>query len=287
MATLKVKNRKSNEIVEIKEDKTTLFLYNTILGRIILKLFILSFLSKIIGLFLDSKLSKVLINPFIKKHNIDLNDYEKEYKNFNEFFSRKITPKARKININKKSLISPCDAKLTVYQINENSDFLIKGSYYKLEDLIESSLANSYINGQILIFRLCVDDYHRYSYIDNGYKSKNTFIKGVLHAVRPIALSKYNIYKKNSREWSILHTENFGDVISIEVGALLVGKIVNHHENHKFKKGEEKGYFKFGGSTICLVFKENTVKIDKDILDNSLNNIETIVKLGEIIGKKN
>ena len=65
-----------------------------------------------------------------------------------------------------------------------------------------------------------------------------------------------------------------------------MGRIKNHHQNYSFKKGEEKGYFEFGGSTIVLLFKKDTITIDKDILDNSKDNIETIVKYGEKIGKK-
>lgn len=280
MDEIKIKNN--------KEDKTTLFLYNTILGRLLLKILTLRIISKIGGLFLSSSLSKIFIKKFIRKNNINMSDYENiKYKSFNDFFIRKIKSNKRPINTDKNTLISPCDAKLSYYKINENSMFKIKDSYYSINDLIKNDISKEYINGYALIFRLCVDDYHRYSYIDNGTKEDNQYIKGVLHTVRPIALNNYNIYKTNSREWTVLITDNFNDVIEIEVGALMVGKIINHHKKHTFKKGEEKGYFKFGGSTIVLLFKENTIKIKKDILNNSLNNIETIVKLGETIGNKN
>ena len=287
MATIKIKDRKTKKIIEIKEDKTTLFLYNTLVGRVILKIITLKIISKIVGFYLNSKLSRKIIPNFIKKNKIDMTDYEEvNYKSFNDFFARNIKKEARVLDQNKKVLISPCDAKLSVYNITDNSEFIIKGSPYKIKDLLNSDLANDYLNGYICIFRLCVDDYHRYAYIDDGYKSKNTYINGVLHTVRPIALNRYNIYHQNAREWTILHTKNFDDVIQVEVGALMVGKIVNLHQNHTFKKGEEKGYFEFGGSTICLLFKDKTIKIDEDILKNTKNEIETIVKLGEKIGKK-
>ena len=137
-----------------------------------------------------------------------------------------------------------------------------------------------------MIFRLCVDDYHRYCYIDDGEKEKNTFIKGVLYTVRPVALENYNIYKENSREYTILHTDNFGDVVHIEVGATIVGRIKNHHQEYKFTKGEEKGMFEFGGSTIVLLLEKDKVNIDKEILDNTKDGFETIVKIGEKIGTK-
>jgi len=287
VAEIKIKNRNSREIINIKEDKLTLFLYNTILGRLLLKILILKFVSYLVGLFLSRKTSKIFINNYIKKNNIDMNEYPNvKYTSFNDFFTRKIKTNARKININKNILISPSDAKLSVYKINNDSKFLIKNSYYDLKELINDNKAKEYINGYICIFRLDVTDYHRYCYIDSGTKQKNNYIKGVFHTVRPISTSKYNIYKQNTRSWTVLKTDNFDDVIQVEVGAMMVGKIVNHHESYQFKKGEEKGYFKFGGSTICLLFKDNIVKIDNDIVYNSKNNIETIVKYGEKIGNK-
>lgn len=280
MAKIKIKNN--------KEDKSTLFLYNTILGRLVLKILTFKLVSKIGGLILSTKLSKIFIKNFIKKNNINMKDYENiKYKSFNDFFIRKIKPNKRPINKDNKTLISPCDAKLSHYKITENNMFKIKNSYYSINDLIKDEISKEYLNGDILIFRLCVDDYHRYCYIDDGSKEDNHYIKGLLHTVRPIALKKYNIYKTNSREWTILRTKNFNDVIQIEVGALMVGKIVNHHKKYTFKKGEEKGYFKFGGSTIVLLFKENIINLNEDILKNSLNNIETKVKYGEKIGTKN
>ena len=130
-----------------------------------------------------------------------------------------------------------------------------------------------------------MDDYHRYCYIDNGTKTDNTFIAGELHTVNPIALERYNIYKRNCREYTVLHTENFGDVVQIEVGAMMVGRIVNNHGEASFVRGEEKGRFEFGGSTIVMLFGRDSISVDHDILCNSAEGIETVVKLGEKIGK--
>lgn len=264
------------------------FLYRNPCGRVILKVATLPTVSKVAGWFMDRKVSSFAINRFVKKNNIDVKEYEeRKYKSYNDFFTRKIKEEVRKIDKNKKSLISPCDSKLTAYEINDKSIFKIKDSYYKIEDLLKNKkLAEKYKNGLCLIFRLCVDDYHRYCYIDDGKKDKNTFIKGVLYTVRPIALENYNIYKENSREYTILHTENFGDVVQIEVGATIVGRIKNHHQEYEFTKGEEKGMFEFGGSTIVLLIEKDKVNIDKEIIDNTKDGYETIVKIGEKIGTK-
>ena len=261
------------------------FLYDTVLGRCILKILTLPVISKIVGAFMNSKLSIALINRFIIKNNIDMSDYENvKYKSYNDFFTRKILKDKRKICKATNDFISPCDAKLAAYKIDENLLFDIKGTKYSIFELLQNNeLAHKYINGTLLIFRLSVDDYHRYCYIDNGFKENNLYIKGILHTVQPIALKKYNIYKTNCREYTVLHTKNFGDVVQIEVGAMMVGKIKNLHEDYTFKKGEEKGYFEFGGSTICLIINNN-ITIDQEIWDNTNMKYETYVKYGERIG---
>lgn len=261
------------------------FLYHTVLGRCILKILTLPVISKIIGAFMNSKLSIALINRFIITNNIDMSDYENmKYKSYNDFFTRKILKDKRKICKAPNDFISPCDAKLTAYKIDENLLFDIKGTKYSIFELLQNNeLAHKYINCTLLIFRLSVDDYHRYCYIDDGFKENNWYIKGILHTVQPIALKKYNIYKTNCREYTVLHTKNFGDVVQIEVGAMMVGKIKNLHEDYTFKKGEEKGYFEFGGSTICLIINNN-ITIDQEIWDNTNMKYETYVKYGERIG---
>jgi phosphatidylserine decarboxylase len=120
--------------------------------------------------------------------------------------------------------------------------------------------------------------------VADGEKEENVPIPGVLHTVNPIANDYYPIYKENSREYSLLHTAVFGDIVMMEVGALLVGKIVNHHGKAKVVRGQEKGYFQFGGSTVVLLLKKGSVSVDPDILENSRQGIETVVKIGEKIG---
>jgi phosphatidylserine decarboxylase len=187
--------------------------------------------------------------------------------------------------MDKSILISPSDGKLSVFDIEENSIFYIKDSAYTVADLVDNeSLAKEFMGGKCLIFRLSVDDYHRYCYFDWCKKSENIFIKGLLHTVNPIVLDSVNVYKRNCREYTILETENFGKAVQIEVGAMLVGKIKNLHGEGSFKKGSEKGMFEFGGSTIVLLLKKGVAEIDSDIVQNSKENTETIVKMGERIG---
>ena len=119
------------------------------------------------------------------------------------------------------------------------------------------------------MFRLAATDYHRYCYIDSGSLEKNHFIKGRLYSVQPAACENYRVYTKNRRSWTILHTDHFGDVAQIEVGAFSVGGICNHHEDYRCRKGEEKGYFDLHGSTIVLLFKKGAVKLNDEILEGT------------------
>ena len=264
------------------------FLYDTVYGRTILKLLVRPTVSKVAGRVMDSSVSRVAIKSFVKKNNISLDEYVSDtFKSYNDFFTREIKPEMRRIDKTPSNLISPCDSKLSAYTIEKDSVISIKDSYYSIGALINNEeLAAEYVGGLCLIFRLTVDDYHRYCYFDNGTKGKNVFIKGILHTVNPIALGRYNIYKRNSREYTVLETENFGKAVQVEVGALLVGRIKNLHEVHSFKRGEEKGMFEFGGSTVVLLLKKDIAVIDEDILNNTKANIETVVRMGEVIGHK-
>ena len=158
----------------------------------------------------------------------------------------------------------------------------IKGSKYTIKDLLDDEMSAEYFRGgTCLVFRLTVDDNHRYNFIDSGKRLSTKKIRGELHTVRPIS-EKYDVYTRNSREVSILDTEELGIVAQIEVGALLVGRIVNH-DKASFVKNEEKGYFEYGGSTIVVLLNKK-LEIDPDIAAMNENGIETKVKAGEKLG---
>ncbi len=282
-----VRDRNSKKNIIIESSKTLNFFYDTLFGRIILKPFISKSFSNLMGKYMNSKYSLKRVDKFINKNDINVYEYSKQkYTSYNDFFIRKVAQGKRPINANKNAFISPCDSKLSVYLINDDLTLKIKNSYYSINTLVDENIMNEYKRGYALVFRLSTDNYHRYCYIDSGTKGKNIHIDGVFHTVQPIALKHYNFYKTNTREYTVLNTNNFGKVIEVEVGAMGVGKIVNNHEEYKFKKGEEKGYFEFGGSTIVLLVKKDIIIIDEDIYNNSLENIETNVKYGEKIGSK-
>ena len=280
------RERNSKDNIITKSGRSLDFFYRTFLGRLLLKIVISKPISDLGGLYMNSRFSKIKINRFIDKNDINTFEYDdKKYKSYNDFFTRKVISCKRPIMSNKNALISPCDGKVLAYTINDDLTLKIKDSYYSIDTLVNESIMEEYKGGSALVFRLSTDNYHRYCYIDSGTKGKNYHIKGVFHTVQPISLKNYNFFKTNSREYTILNTNNFDKVIQVEVGALMVGRIKNNHEEYEYKKGEEKGYFEFGGSTIVLLFKKGVITLDNDILENSKENIETIVKYGEKIGK--
>lgn len=278
-------DRINKKVITEKNRRSLIFLYNTKIGRVLLKILINPIISKVNNYFIKSPLSKFTIKRFINKNNIDMADYENvKYKSFADFFVRKIKKGKRVINEDANSLIAPCDSKLLVYDINQNTCLKIKNSVYTINELIkDKKLAHEYQNGKCLVFRLNVDDYHHYCHIDEGKIIESKEIKGVLHTINPIAFKRYKVFSENHRVVSLLKTKNFKEVLYIEVGALNIGKI-NNNNIKEFKKGMEKGYFSFGASTVILIFKENTITIDEDILANSKSDIETKILYGEKIG---
>ena len=269
----------TKKIIKVKESNALKFLYNTVIGRIILKIGTTHVVANVYAKYMNSKLSKHKIKKFIKKNNINMDEYELvDYNSFNDFFKRNIKKNKRIIN---DGLIAVCDSKLSVYKINKESTFKIKNSIYTIEELIQEK--NTYYE-YALIFRLCVDDYHHYVFPDDGCVLSQKYIDGILHTVQPIALKKHKVFTENSRCVTILDCKNLGKVCYIEVGAMIVGKIVNE-KKISFKKGEEKGHFEFGGSTIVMLLEKDKASIKKLILDNTKKDIETIVKLGDSIGR--
>lgn len=249
--------------------------------------------SKIYGMYCDTKLSASKIPSFINEFNIDMDISQKsinEFTSFNDFFTRKLTPNARPINTDSNILISPGDGRITAYEnIDLENIVQIKGLTYSLKELInDDTVANKYSGGICIILRLCPTDYHRFHFIDSGIPCENHLIKGHYYSVNPIALKAVpKLFCENKREWSLFKSDNFGDILHIEVGATCVGSIIQTYSpNIRVNKGDEKGYFKFGGSTTILFFQKDCVKIDADILEQSSLGFECKIEFGENIGTK-
>ena len=228
------------------------WLYTTAPGRVTLKVLLHTGALKLGEIVARSPLSKPLINRYIKNNNIDMSDF-----------------KGQK------------------YRIKSNNSFHIKGSWYKVTDLVtDKKIAKEFVGGDCVILRLCANDYHHYCYIDDGFQGRNHFVKGLLHSVQPIALENAPVYRQNRRMWTILDTVNFGKVAQIEIGALLVGGIVNDHENVMMRKGAEMGHFELIGSTIVLLFKKGHIDLLPEIKECIKGDKEVRVIQGQHIANR-
>ena len=259
-------------------------LYGTKAGRFIMPLVLSRGVSKIGGLYTDTFLSKAHIRSFIRKNKIDMQDYEdRKFRSLNDFFTRKVKEGKRPLDPAANALVSPADSKLRVYPVTEDSCFEIKGNTYTVRSLVgENTEISGYEGGMCLVFRLSVDDYHRYCYPDAGKTKSKIAIKGKLHTVCDIS-DQYKVFQENSRFVSVLDTEHFGEILMIEVGALMVGRIVDHGAS-AFTKGQEKGYFKLGGSTIVLFVGKDRLVLDEDIRTYLQKGMEVKLRCGERVG---
>lgn len=288
------RNTKSYETELVAGKKYIDWTYESPIGKGITELIAKrKIFSKLYGKYCDTKLSSKKIPAFVDEFNIDMELAKKDIKDFtsfNDFFTRELISEARPITNDPDILISPGDGRLTAYEnIDLDNIVQIKGLTYSLRELIkDDSIASKYENGTCIILRLCPTDYHRFHFIDSGTIGPNHAIKGSYYSVNPIALKNIpKLFCENKREWSILKSDNFGDVLTIEVGATCVGSIIQTYSpNSKVNRGEEKGYFKFGGSTTILFLKKGVAKIDEDIIQQTKLGFECAVKLGEHIGNK-
>lgn len=270
------------------QDRFLEWMYGTRPGRLLVKLMIRPGVSRAAGWLLDRRVSALAVRPFIRKNHICMDDFEqRRFRSFNDFFTRRVLPGKRPVDDAPAHLIAPCDSKLTVYDIQPDSRFRVKGTEYTLEGLLQSKeLAETFLGGTLLLFRLTVGDYHRYTYIDSGFVTGSTRIPGVFHTVNPAAASRCPIYRENTREYSLLESLRFGTVLQMEVGAAMVGRIVNAPGSRNVRRGEEKGRFEFGGSTVIVLLQKGRAILDADLLRNTAQDAETVVRLGERIGIK-
>ena len=293
---IEIYNRQTGEyeIEKVAGEGVLKYLYGSKSGKAGLELLIKrKIVSSISGVFCNSRFSARRIPRFITSFNIDMSlcvQEAGEYKSFNEFFIRKLKSEARIFADNPELLLCPGDGRLKAWMnIDVNRLMQVKGSSYTLKELIrDEKLASAYKGGICLLLRLAPVDYHRFHFIDGGTCEESHRIKGSYYSVNPIALeTALSVFCKNKRGYSIFHSENFGNILYIEVGATSVGSIIQTYiPRKKILRGDEKGYFKFGGSTILLFLEKGKAVIDEDIQEQTKKGYETKVQAGNKIGYK-
>ncbi len=246
------------------------------------------FVSSLYGHMMDAPASVKKIKPFVKEFNINMDIAQsKEFTSFNDFFTRKLKKSARPIDTGLNVVVSPADGKILAYADINNTDFIIKNSRFNVASFLsDTNIAKRYTDGSLIVIRLAPYDYHRFHFPVTGKISQLTKIDGDLYSVNPIALRHMvEIFFQNKREYVSIATQNFGEIIMAEIGATMVGSIIQTYKGNEATKGEEKGYFKFGGSTVVLIFEKGKVIIDDDLLANTSAELETEIKMGERIGQ--
>jgi len=234
------------------------------------------------------------IDPFIAFHNLDRDeilDAMDSFKNFNEFFYRKLKSSARPIASpnDPKVAVSPADCRLNVFpSVDQATHIWVKGKNFNLKNLLlDDNLVEQFAGGSMVICRLAPQDYHRFHCPVNGTLGPLFPIDGTYYTVNPIAVKEnVDVYTENKRVRVVIKSPEFGDVVYVAVGATMVGSIqFTAKEKDTIKKGAEVGYFAFGGSTILMFFQKDRITFDQDLIVNSLKPIETLVKMGESLGK--
>ncbi len=269
----------------IMGDKALRFAYETLLGRTLWPvLFGSRAISAFMGRRYDSPASKKDIAKLVSIPGCRAEEAEKpalEYRTFNEFFTRRLKPGARPVG---DGIVSPADGRMRLY-LNADADtpFPLKGAKRSLRYVFDlNAPAGRY---DIAVFRLAPVDYHRFHFpCDCITPDPVHVIPGKYHSVNPIALVRHpDIYAENERHILKCHA-SFGDFYLVDVGAFGVGTIIQTYSGDRHSKGDEKGIFKFGGSTVILIARSGAIKFDDDLVRNSADGLETRILCGEKIG---
>lgn len=267
------------------------FLYTNQLGKkLLLPLVKRRFISEFYGRQMDKPFSVERIRKFVYDLNIDMSESKKsieEFTSFNDFFYRELKPEARPIG---KHFISPGDGKLLAFEnINDVHEFYVKGKKFTLEAFLKNkTLARQYSEASMIILRLAPNDYHRYHFPYYGIPSSSKLINGYYYSVSPHALwhNFTEVFVENKREICRFELSNEEEMLIIPVGATMVGSIHSSYSpDAPVLKGDEMGYFSFGGSTVVLLINSTRFSIDRDLLQNTKKGLETFVKMGEDIGQ--
>ncbi|KAI4251239.1 MAG: hypothetical protein LQ352_004975 [Teloschistes flavicans] len=235
------------------------------------------------------------IQSFVSFHQLDLSEVLRpmdQFKNFNEFFYRQLKPDARPCSApqNPRIIVSPADCRSVVFNtLDEATKVWVKGREFTVERLLGDAYpedAKRYKNGALGIFRLAPQDYHRFHIPVDGVLGKPKLIEGEYYTVNPMAIrSALDVYGENVRYIVPIESVAHGRVIVVCVGAMMVGStVITRKEGERVGRAEELGYFKFGGSTILLLFEPGTMKFDEDLTDNASGAVETLLRVGMSIG---
>lgn len=287
------------ETEKVMGDKWMRWTYETAPGRLALRLLIRrALVSRIMGLRMSQRWSARKVLPFIIDYNLDDTEFAKSafhFKTFNDFFVRALKPEARPIAPGDDVAVMPADGRhLAFPNVDVAEGFYVKGEKFRFAQLLDEEtypesqreLTLRYRGGTMVISRLCPVDYHRFHFPVAGTPGEARAKEGWLYSVSPIALRRNVRYLvENKRMITSLEAGPWGRVLMIEVGATMVGAIRQTYvPGRAVAKGEEKGFFKFGGSCVITLFEPGKLRLADDLVQHSREYRETYVKMGDRLG---
>ncbi|HKK33451.1 MAG TPA: phosphatidylserine decarboxylase [Desulfomicrobiaceae bacterium] len=291
MESIEYIDRKTGELLReiVPGERWLKWLYHNPLGRLALHGVVKKrFLSAWYGRRMDTPASRNRIPEFVRSLQIDMSEATRPasgYSTFNEFFIRELKPEARPVDPDPGAVVSPADGKVLAFEGLQGLDrFFVKGQSFSLDRFLQDrTLSARYEGGTLLIIRLAPVDYHRFHFPADGRISGSTPVGGTYYSVSPHAVkNRLSVYWENKREYSVLRTQQAGDILLCEVGATMVGAIAQNYEPEtEVAKGQEKGWFTFGGSTVIMLLEKGTVRVDADLLKNTRKGLETGIRMGE------
>ncbi len=261
-------------------------------------------LSKIVNWLMrveNKTIKNFIIRKISKSYKINMEEAESsdanDYKHFNAFFTRKLKSSVRPIDKNRQHIISPVDGAISQCgKIKSGRIFQAKNYDFSVEELLacDKTTGERFKNGEFATIYLSPKDYHRMHAPMDCKVSKTIHVPGRLFSVAKWTAENIpRLFARNERLVCYLETE-IGQVAYVLVGAIMVSSMetvfnglvtppyakkiteIELNDNVNLKKGDEVGQFNMG-STVILLFPENTVKLDSELIENS------VVKLGEKI----
>jgi phosphatidylserine decarboxylase len=271
--------------------------YHALSGKLChIFLYRLSLFSRLLGWYFDTGHSKRKITAAVKDLGIETSEFllktgesdpVRQYRSFNDFFYRHLKPEVRPFSDDTDEICCPADGRVLVYpNADKTTAISVKGCETRLSELFEEDIT-VFTGCDVAVIRLCPADYHRFHFPCAGELTSQRHLKGQYHSVNPVALNAVDdVFILNKRDTAIIKSDNFGLVGYVEVGAFGVGGIVQTYSGRRVSKMQEKGYFKFGGSTVVLVFEGGKVSFCNDLLEKSREGVETLVKVGQPLANK-
>lgn len=278
---------------QVLGEKWLRWTYGSVLGRMGLHLlFKRAIFSRFMGYLKNRKSSRKDIAPFVKEYGINMDEALldiDDYASFNEFFFRKLKPGARPVSSKEGDVVFPADGRHMGWQdASKINHVFVKNQHFDLPALLDSEeLGRIYANGTVVLSRLCPVDYHRYHFVADGVPGDTRLIKGPLASVSPYALRRRLAWLwTNKRVLTIMETQHFGRIVMLDVGATAVGSIIQTYQPlEPVKKGDEKGYFAFGGSTVMTFFEPGRIKLCDDLLAATNQGLELYARQGDLMGE--